>query len=354
MKTIFALLLIISFTFMLSCKKESNDTSKKSPMADVGFNNQLDHQVKWFSNAAHLLKDGKYLKTTEKMVIDSALYYIANTLNYKYGFVGESYSHLEFDTSIIALPYLDDEGKVYVVDALQCYNITLANLRQHYAGILNERKFLLCGVVQNLGPNEDNSAINIRVIGQFGSGAPYQPLVGAMGEWWWERNSYNCGQTVWGTGAPNIIDNELFFYNRPAPAPGWRVYFTGLGLETAAFSDPTVYRNPDANDVVDNFCDYQLYYATSVVSPIDYSVMCLGEDPNHPGIDEMVYYRNNENAVLHNWLTAHNQDFCSVLTLSNTISPIPLQKIKHSPGLTYGIIHYQPLPQPYPVGIEAD
>ncbi|MEI8047019.1 MAG: hypothetical protein WCI92_06550 [Bacteroidota bacterium] len=336
---------ILAVVFIaMACAKEKTEVISQSNLVN---DDQLVNQVNWFMDAAKDVKEGNYLKSGEKMYLDSALYYIGSTLNYKYGFSAEPFNKLTLDTVYVNIPYIAAEGKTYIVDALQGYNLTVDQLRLKYQNISSSKKFLIGCVIQNAGMTSNNSSIIVRVIGQFGSDQPTAPI-SYDAAYWWERNSYKCDGTG-EEGAPNRIDADINFAKRPIPAPGYKVVFTDLIIEQDAFSNPDDFRTP--NDVEDNFCDYKLYYASSQVGPLTSEVGCLGEDAAHPGIDEMIFYRDGMNVVLSNWLTLHGRDFVSVYTISEGVNT---NIWKHWPWLTHGIKHIVQIDpsNPYPINIQ--
>lgn len=325
-------LLLISIVGMYSCTKEKSETA--TPAAALS-DEQIVSQVNWFMDAAKEVKEGKYLKSREKMELDSALYYISATLNYKYGYATEPFGKLKLDTVMVNIPYIASEGKTYIVDALEGYNITIEKIRLKYLSIVNSKKVLIGCVIQNAGLTNNNDSIKVRVIAEFGSGQAAPVYFDPTDEYWWHRDSWRCDLTG-EEGAPNIFENNLNFAWRPAPPPGYRVTFTGLSLEL--FENPTLYLNPTSGPI-DNFCDYEIFFATSLVSVIDEQVKCLGTDPAHPGIQEMEYYMDGMESVLGGFLQSQNQNFFSLSIESPEKTEYNIVTIKHMPKLTYGIRH---------------
>lgn len=324
--------ILISIVTMISCTKEKSETTI---LKTIPSDEQLVRQVNWFMSAAKDVKEGKYLKSGEKMVLDSAIYYIGNTLNYKYGFVSEPYAHMIYDTTEIVIPFLSNERKAYLVDVLNCYNITVNKLRQHYIKIIDERKFLIGCVVKNTDWVIGHDSIRIKVIGRFGYGQPLTPSANIEG-WWFERDSHNCENTVYDIGAPNFLDAEIWSTMRPAPAPGFRVVFINQDIESTAFSDPKQYIN-DADDIPgDNFCDYKFYYADVPDSQITDELCCLGYDTSHD-IDEMYVYKYSMRDVITQWLVSQDKDFVDIVTFHELLHVNTQHNIlKHYSKVTYG------------------
>ncbi len=340
--------ILISIVTMISCTKEKSETA--TPAAALS-DEQLVGQVHWFMEAAKDVKEGKYLKSGEKMVLDSAIYYIGNTLNYKYGFVSEPYAHMIYDTAEIVIPFLSNEGKAYLVDVLDCYNITVTKLRQHYSQIINERKFLIGCVVNSTNWVVGHDSITISVIGRFGYGQPVTPSASLEG-YWYERDSHNCENTIYDMGAPNYLDAEICFAMRPAPAPGKRITYINQDTETNAFSDPQEYENDDDDIPGDNFCDYNFYYADVPYNQITDELCCLGYDASHD-IDELYFYRFSMRDELNEWLEDHDRDFVDIVTFHEYDGAFPQHTIlKHYSYLTYGVKIIVTIGnEPYPISI---
>ncbi|MFZ4548187.1 MAG: hypothetical protein ACOYN4_12160 [Bacteroidales bacterium] len=330
MKTQFLALTLL--TALLSCTKEKLDTSTLNPAPS---DDKLVSQVHWFMDAAQDVKDGKTYKDGEKMLLDSALYYIGNTLNYKYGFVSESFGHMIVDTADIVIPFISNESKTYLVDVLDCYNITVSKLRQHYNQIIDGRKFLIGCVVKSTDWVVGRDSITIRIIGRFGYGQPITPSSNLVG-YWYERDSHNCENSVNSIGAPNVLDQEIRFAKRPAPAHGQRFVFINQNIESDAFSNPISFVNEDDDIPGDNFCDYKFYYVDAPYNGITEELCCLGYDAGH-NVDEMDFYMHKMGDEFSNWLDEHDKDFVDVWTFHDNNSQYPQHNIlKHYSQLFYG------------------
>jgi hypothetical protein len=157
-------------------------------------------------DAAKDVKEGKYLKTGEKMYLDTALNYISYTLNYKYGFHTSPYRSIKFDTVLVTIPILANENKTLIVDALSGYDEAETNSRLIYSQLSDSRKKVIGFVVQNAGITTNGQAITARIIMEIGYGTPI--IVNSFGpndQYWWTREGGNCSDPnniVPGLGAP--------------------------------------------------------------------------------------------------------------------------------------------------------
>ncbi len=334
--TLFAIGCAIVALGMVSCQKENSNPS--DIRYDEAVAKKFVSQVNWFLTTAKDAKAGKMEKSSETMPLDSIFWYIDATLNYKYGFATEESEKLQLDTVMVSIPLVKGGQAVYVNDALTAYNTAVELLKAKYIAIQESTKFLKVCVIQNAGMTPDNNAIVLRVIGQFGTGALTAPAPGST-SYWWERDSYDCNQIQMGKGAPNIFDAYLTDALRARESAGIRLIYTNLKIEEAAFAAPTQFRTP--NDVLDNYCDYKLFYAASSVSPITDETMCLVAGILHQQPSEMSYYPAAMRSVITAWLaTQPYRSFASVTTQSirKYTDDQQLWKIMHTLRLTHAII----------------
>lgn len=357
MKTLlfYASVTITLLIFLSSCTKEKPDSPLAvSPQSDE----QLVSQVHWFMDAAKDVKEGKYLKSGEKMFLDSALYYISATLNYKYGYHTVQYEQLKLDTVMVTIPILAAEGKTYVVDALAGYNNAVSKIRFKYSQNTATNKKTVGFIIQYAGYNTTNDSVKARVITQIGYGdmitqltAMYDWQFGETDQYWWLENSQNCYNGTGGFGAPNIIENTLMFGLCPAPPPNCRYWFPII--DEIEFI-PTNY---EVDSVHDNFCDYKIYYASGSLNVIlTNQVQCLGLDTAHPGIHEMSFYCTGLLEIIQAFLTS-NQKQCQKLKIGHfgpdLLPPnYTIYAIGHKPILFYGnrkLICSEPV---YPLAID--
>jgi hypothetical protein len=338
-------LLLISIVAMYSCTKEKSETA--TPSAALS-DEQIVSKVNWFMDAAKDMKEGKYLKSGEKMALDSALYYISASLNITYGFPELLLTHTKLDETIITLPIVGTEGKTYIVDALTSYNQARSNIKTHVLALNKPNMKTLGFIVENLGINDTNSEITLKITTQIGYGSTFIPTaqLTTVTDWgfteedqyWWLRNSYNCFNGGGFEGAPEVIENTLMFGYIPAPQPNCRYSYPLLHNMTF---DPLSY---EVDLVKDNFCDYKIFYARGTMSQIlTDQVQCLGLDAAHPGVHEIGFYCNGLKEIVDGFfaLPGNTNYSCQKIYID---SPGPLMfnnnpniwYIQNSPTLYYG------------------
>lgn len=355
---LFLALAIVAVVFY-ACKKDKNEN-----LTETNNNSRLtEERINNFVELASLQKNGKLLKNSEKMPIDSALFYISAAFNYTYCFPHSDYNKVKFDSAFIKIPILDQEGKTWLVDALSAYNHSIGEIREKYKAIEDVTKNLLAVVVQVVGMTSSNDSIITRFISLTGFGTRIVPQgsFGINDQYWWTTDGGNCTDIYNiepGVGAPIMLANHIRMALTPIIQPGNRVYYTDPQI--ANYSNPTQYSN---SGVVDNFCDYKFYYATeylnnSIVS-LDPMVFCLGIDPAHPGEHEMNFYFGSMIEVFsedyfvlgRNFMDATVWDEYTLNPVSGTVNYY--RNYMHYCNLTHGIMHIVP-DGIYPIEIIID
>lgn len=339
---------IISFMILSSCTKEK-------PVSTTPFISQTDEQlvskVNWFMKAAKELEKGRYMKSGEKMFLDSALYYIGTTLNYEYCFPGSNFGISKSDTSLVKIPILASEGKTLLVDALSAYNLSVEKVRQRYRAITSSNKHLLACIVQNAGVTPGNDTIIARVISQTGYGAPMAiTAFDPNDQYWFSTGGGSCANPpVPGEGAPEILAYSIYNYGWwPQIQPGYRIWYSDPVIKQ--YTDPTQYAATGQTATIDNFCDYKFYFATEYYNgtlhqPLEEKVFCLGLDDAHPGIHEMQFYSSNMVNVFLAFFASSGRSFMNIQIYEfqeQELVPSPYHNYGHKSDLTHGIMHIEP------------
>ncbi|MEI8048298.1 MAG: hypothetical protein WCI92_13020 [Bacteroidota bacterium] len=318
-----------------SCKKEKSESSVTT---NTKSDQQLVNHINSFLTSAKSVKEGKYYKSGETMLLDSALYYIVATLNYKYGFINQKFHEFKDDTIMVNIPYLNGEGETYLLDALIGYNISVEKIKQKYLEKPETIKNLVCCVVQNTGLTDDLDSVKVRIIAQIGLGLPVTPNqeVG----YWWSRGGGDCEQ-IGQYGAPNYL--ESFYYGMYySTCPNARIFFTDV--DTHTFGDPALHSNPNGIPN-DNFCDYLIYFAASNIGPgLTQDMKCIGSVDYVPwaNITEIEFYHQGLQKVITDTLNIIDRQFINS-TIESVFKSDPITNIvtlRHAPKLKYGKIHF--------------
>jgi hypothetical protein len=345
---LFLAFFILGIIGFMSCAKEK--TLKDIPTIPVK-DKQLVKQVHWFMDAAQEVKDGKYLKSGEKMFLDSALYYISTTLNYKYCFPCSKFRISKSDTSLVKIPILASEGKTLLIDALSAFNESVEKVKLRYRAIASTNKHLLACIVQNAGVTPGNDTIIARVISQTGYGAPMAiTAFGPNDQYWFSSGGGKCtNPPVPGEGAPEILGYSIYNYGWwPQIQPGYRIWYSDPVIKQ--YTDPTQYAATGQTATIDNFCDYKFYYATEYYNgtlhqPLEEKVFCLGLDDAHPGIHEMQFYSSNMVNVFLAFFASSGRSFMNIQIYEfqeQILGPSQYHNYGHKSDLTHGIMHIEP------------
>lgn len=342
-KTLFKSLAVIALAMMMiTCTKEKQDLPKNNnDMTD----DQLVDRVHWFMDAAQEVKEGKYLKDGEVMLVDSAVYYISSTINYKYGFHSAPHRNILTDTSFITLPVLHDLPVTHMVDALQGYNSAVGNIRNEMAQISDpDKKLLGCSVFYKERKNDYDEVI-FGVIAFIGTGqAVESPASGSYPSFYYQSNSYQCNGPL-DYGAPEVISNGVTNSQLVVPA-NCRVWFTDPRI-SKTYQEPTAF---PYDGIIDNFCDYRIYYANGAISPLTDGVKCLETLPAYIYGSEIQFYINGLNYIINNDTQLQNSglNFESVSIQHG----YDQNKIWHTPSVTFGKKHMVCWQDYYPIDIE--
>jgi len=303
---------------MSSCTKEKTESTDPSiPQTDE----QLVSQVQWFMDAANEVKEGKYLKSGEKMFLDSALYYIESTMNYKYSYTNEKFKDYYISEVNLTIPYLSNENKTYVINALDAFNLIRQKIRNIYQQLnLENKKYYMCSI-KNGGATNDGDSIIINAKVYFGYGRRVNnPATNEVG-YYWSIGGGNC-QGMGQYGAPEYLRDNYFSPVIYMPCPNPRIWWDQTGdfiFDQEISSFPNPFGGP-----IDNYCDYQLYYAVSNVSAITTEVTCLGSESINGAIQEIEYYRQQPQVLFDAKLVSINKQFIDVdfETPDNTVGGI--------------------------------
>jgi hypothetical protein len=339
--------IILLLLVAMSCAKEKTEvTTTGIPVNDK----ELVNQVHWFIDGAKEVKEGKYLKTGEKILINDALNVLESSMNYKYGFTNEKFKDYYSEEVEITIPFISSENKTFVIDAMQAFNATLQKFREIYQQInFENKKFYTCSI-QNGGITNGGNSVIIKAKVYFGYGIPISPSVNEVG-YNWALNGGNC-ELMGQYGAPNYLrDNYEPAIYLPCPNP--RVWYDQTG-DHKFNEDITHYPNPNGGPI-DNYCDYQLYYAASnVPGGITPEVECVGSESINAAQAEIQYYRDQLQDLIDAKLVTLNRNFMDVTFETEDVTVNNVRTLRHIPRLYYAKIHYDCISSSAPMPITQD
>ncbi|MCK9616481.1 MAG: hypothetical protein M0R21_01440 [Lentimicrobiaceae bacterium] len=328
-----------------SCSK--NETIKHDTVDSNANANVVEQKILNFININNA---NKLLKNDQKISMEDAVFYIDGTLNYTYCYPEHKLKYCIWDTTNIEIPYSIDND-VLMQDEVSAYNSAVSLVRNMYNKISDTTKTLLCVVVQNMGLDQNSRQIKLRLIAQIGigKGVVYEPF-GENDDWDFRRFTWNCDMTIVDIGGALKIE-EAIHANKEVylPCPNARIWYSSPEVYTPL---STCLRNPfNPFDVVDNYCDYAIFYATSQVAAITDETKCLDDK-------EMNYYYNGTSKVIYDWqnntlLNPLGKKFMNCLINGLETTDGTIYKIFHEVNATYGIRHVDCSGSiQYPISIE--
>lgn len=332
MKTTKTLLAALAIALVFgACSKE--DTNKQNLMATadadpsslvLGFKQKMeDHQ------------NGIYLKSSEKIQIDSAIWYIDATLNYTYADAGHAFARLHRDTLYTEMSLVNDYEAAYE-EVFDAYDTFLTGLSYHYyEEVEGDNKQFIMARVDNMGPLPGNKQ-KLRIITLTGTGTLLQAdEFGNDEAYYWDRNATMTCVPIPepGDGAPIIFETLLLNHFQPQDPPNCRYYYYGS-------SDIVVldYVDYQLNPTLTNYLDYKIYAASPLVgNGITSDVTCLDyNDVND--IHEMQFYYDHLKDFVNSWLNSSqnttNKKLADVY-IESTIEQSAPFSIFHKPEMTY-------------------
>lgn len=284
-------------------------------------------------------KKGVFLKSSETIQIDSAIWYIDATLNYHYAMANYPCARFHWDTVFVEMNVLDSYEAMYA-EVFEAYDSTLYGISDRYYEIEEDEKQFLMAMVEDMGPLPGNKR-SLRIITVTGTGilehsGDFEPWEAYR----WHRNdSIDCEFAPAVTNAPILFEALLKNHFDPPPSnPNCRwVYYGYPEVITYWYYDyPSGIFYPPTPP---NYLDYKVFFASSAIGPITAETKCLEFDQHELGLHEMQYYYDN----LKDFVVAYhnspqntgNRWFAVAYIESPEIISPELHTIEHKPQITY-------------------
>lgn len=315
---------------MVGCSKGKTATEPLSSHQSV----EKVRQHQQFLKAAKLKKDGKWLKTEKHYSFAEAFDELGGALNYAHTFPTNAHGGVKSFEVEVSIPVtaLNDIAETNLLGA---YNDLVTDTRDEYRKISDASKSLLAvaGELQGIDPVTGNLLITFTAqvgVGQTFSSASFTP----DDEYRYEENGSRCDGT--GTaGAPEILEGMLMFKYRPAPAPNFHVWFWPQKIYIPVFSNYSV-----CGGQPDNYCDYEIFRASSEFGVITDETKCLGYDDSQTNKSEMQFYLEGAENVMKSYANnAEYPDFMIYEILHCDEIENGYQVIGHIHHVGYGLRH---------------
>ncbi len=339
----------------------SNCTKQEEIMNTSSLNKQNDddliNRIHQFLVDAENSRNGIILKTGSKVSLDFAIFYIDATFNYTYCFPTSTYNDTHFDTTYTEFP-IDDSLKVLYTDVVTAYNNAVDSVRLKYRSISDTTKKLNGIILEDLG-TEMNNYRQIKIISIIGTGSYPSSILDSLGdfgiddEYWYAEGSYKCDGSGEEGGAPDMLEGEIFLKYKSTPPPGYRVTFTDID----EYPYTAEYIDFEVDQTKDNYCDYRIFYASSIVGTINSETKCLDYNQGNSGIHEMEFYLDGAEHVCDWWLeneVSANKTFQRCFFDHQDINS-PFYQIMHLLSFWSGVKHLikiTPENQGYPTPID--
>jgi hypothetical protein len=273
-------------------------------------------------------KKGVFLKSSESILIDSAIWYIDATLNYYYAMANYPCARFHWDTVFVEMNVLDSYEAMYA-EVFEAYDSTLFGISDSYYEIEEDEKQFLMAMVEDMGPLPGNKR-SLRIITVTGTGTlehsgDFADSVAYRFEHFAEHDCFG-NDTL---GAPKIFEALLYQHYNTDPI-NCRWYFYGATDLLAVYYEDHPLNNPPVN-----YLDYKIFAASEAVAPFDSLTECLEYNYNNSGIHEMQFYYDHKKDFINAWVNSsqntENKKFAGSLILSEDFDILLNRNIWHVP-----------------------
>ncbi len=308
---ILGLLIVIG----VGCSKDNHRDQVQMPEAEfdpagliTGFSQKMDDY-----------KKGVFLKNSESILIDSAIWYIDATLNYYYAMANYPCARFHWDTVFVEMNVLDSYEAMYA-EVFEAYDSTLYGISDKYYEIEEDEKQFLMAMVEDMGSLPDNNR-SLRIITITGTGTlEHSGDFGDQEAYSFEDfTPWGCFGNLVGTNAPEVFEALLYQHYNTDPI-NCRWYFYG-----ATDSMIVNYLDHPLNSTLVNYLDYKIFAASEAVAPFDNWTECLEYNYNNSGIHEMQFYYDHKKGFINTWVNSSqntgNKKFAGSLIKSEDQNP---------------------------------
>lgn len=314
-----------------NCSKDVSNHQQDFSIAEEdpsGLINNFVQQMELYNN-------GVMLKSGQRMLVDSAVWYIDAALNYTYASAGHPFEKLHRDTLYTEMSLVNGYEAAYE-EVFDAYDTFLTGLSHHfYEEIEGDNKQFMMARVDDMGSLPGNKQ-KLRIITLTGTGTlMHTGDFGSEDEYYWNRNAtVNCNLEPTYGGAPIFFEVLLMNHFQPQVPSNCRYYY--FGASDVVQLD---YSNYQLNSTLTNYLDYKIYAASEAIGiGLTDEVCCLGDNQNNSGIHEMQFYYDHLKDFVNEWLTSNqnigNKKLSDIIINSKASPYVPIQ-IFHQPKMTY-------------------
>ncbi|MDO8897953.1 MAG: hypothetical protein Q7V19_09915 [Bacteroidales bacterium] len=331
-RTIFVIAAVGIALLTTNCSKDVPNRQQEFSIAEEDPSALINN----FVQQMELYNKGVMLKSGQRMLVGSAVWYIDATLNYTYADAGHAFARLHRDTLYTEMSLVNGYEAAYE-EVFDAYETFLTGLSHHfYEEIEGDNKQFMMARVDDMGSLPDNKQ-KLRIITVTGTGTLEQ--TGDFGNeeaYSWDKNAtMTCNPSIPepGNGAPVIFEALLQNHFQPQVPPNCRYYY--FGASDVVQLD---YSNYQLNSTLTNYLDYKIYAASPLVgNGLTSEVACLNYNADN-GIHEMQFYFDHLKDFVNEWLTSNqntaHKKLAEVLIDSKSSTNPPFS-IFHLPQMIY-------------------
>lgn len=284
---ILAALMITSVVMFNACSKQEANQPQNSDLVPElsAYDQLLANKIEGFKQTMDDIHEHPGFKSGEKMIVDSAIWYIGATINYTYSNAGYPFAKLHRDTAYFEMELLNSY-EATIEKIVESYDASLTKLSQSYYELPDADKKFIMATVSNTGNTPIGNA-ELRIITITGTGTLTNSQFEEDEAYRFNMNAIqDCFYGLPNQGAPKIFEVYLDAHFIPEPTGNWHWFF--YGEETVFTLD---YNEFVLNEVKTNYLDYKIFAASNAFDPpIGDLTECLEFDQNGSGIHEMQFY----------------------------------------------------------------
>lgn len=328
-----------------SCQKERSDKSN-SEIQNISNDDAMIRQIISFKETCESYLANPGLKSGGSISVDSAVFYIAATMNFTYGF-DVNVSDMRLDTSFIIMP-VNSDGTIEMEDVASLLEEVTDSVRAHYQDTPYQNKKL---IAISLDYYLDHNEYKLIVISAPGNTFT-TPLYNDK-DWRWGEFLGSCDGTIPNTDAAEILENIIYELYYEKPPANTQYYWPNPQIISHVIdpNDPnsySTYININDPDGSNNHLDYIIFYNDDDVIPYT-DTLCLFKD------DEMPFYKNQYMDLVDNALNinpAYKFKSCDFNGHHYYYVYLSLNVIRHEIIILVGIRWTSITNSNYPISIE--
>ncbi|MHC1707130.1 MAG: hypothetical protein AB9842_06355 [Bacteroidales bacterium] len=261
------ILISICMSIMYSCSKLERNNQKNNDAGDdliPHSDAEIEQRIRTFKQQCEFLIRNPGLKNSSMMNYDDAFWLMEASLNYSFGYPGESSQITRLDSCMITIPKVGEDSIIFQ-DIAVGYEKLVDSLNLIFSGTSWSDKHVLLAdlnLFDMTDPEEYTLKMSV-VIGKVtDEPIPFGNPFSDTDYWFWSGMQGQCGPyfpSGYGTDASIIMSQyQSWFHPQIQVNPGSHFYFTDIEEVNIKAND---YLNPDDITPHDNHLDYLSFYS---------------------------------------------------------------------------------------------